>query len=60
MNEKDIINRVGPPDKIVRLKDRLLSHEWRCFEVRFHRGRHHSNSGAGSLREVQRDCLRSG
>ena len=30
MDEKDIIERLGPPDKIVRLKDRLLSHEWRC------------------------------
>ena len=30
MEEKDIIEWVGPPDKIVGLKDRLLSCEWRC------------------------------
>ena len=30
MDEKDIIERLGWPDKIVRLKDRLLSCEWRC------------------------------
>ncbi len=30
MDEKDIIERLGPPDKIVRLKDRMLSSEWRC------------------------------
>ena len=30
------------------------------LELRPHRGRHHSNPGASSLPEVQRDCLRSG
>ena len=35
MHEKDIIERLGPPDKIVRLKDRLLSHEWRCSSCGF-------------------------
>jgi rubrerythrin len=30
MDEKDIIERLGPPDKIVRLMDRVLSREWRC------------------------------
>jgi predicted Zn-ribbon and HTH transcriptional regulator len=35
MDEKDIIERLGSPDKIVRLKDRLLSHEWRCSSCGF-------------------------
>jgi predicted Zn-ribbon and HTH transcriptional regulator len=30
MDEKDIIEHLGPPARVVRLKDRLLSCEWRC------------------------------
>ena len=30
MDEKDISERLGPPARIVRLKDRMLSSEWRC------------------------------
>jgi rubrerythrin len=30
MDEKDIIERLGPPDKIVSLKERLRGRQWQC------------------------------
>jgi predicted Zn-ribbon and HTH transcriptional regulator len=30
MDEKDIIERLGPPDRVVDLKERLRSREWQC------------------------------
>jgi hypothetical protein len=58
MDEKDIIERLGPPDNIIGGSERMRSRAWMCFELQAHEHQRRVNPGSAAVSGVRRRRVR--